>query len=362
MVAGLALDKFGPRKVAFTMAIFTGLSLVLSSQAHALWQLYITYSLLMALGTGGLFVIVNSTTSRWFIKKRGFAVGITTSAGATGQVIMAPITSLLITAFDWRVASIILGVVTWIILLPISRLMIRDPADIGLYPDGIKLDSSTSQSQYKEKAILEEGLTLSQAYKFREFWLLGFMWLLQSISVNMILTHTVVHAIDLHISPINAALIVSVIGIGAISARLGVGKLSDSIGRKVPAVICAILQAGSLLWLIWIKELWMFYIFAVIFGYGWGGLGSQITVLVGDIFGIKNIGSVMGTITSGWLFGGAIGPALGGIVYDATGNYTAAFAIAVAGMVLTTIFALLLRPGKAVLRMKGSSQDNLITG
>lgn len=355
MVGGWALDKYGPKKVAFTMGFFTGLSLLVSSQVHSLWQLYITYSLLLALGTGSLFVIVNSTTTRWFIKRRGYAVGITSSAGATGQVLMAPFASMLIANFDWRTAMIIIGGVTWLILLPISRLMVRDPADIGLLPDGIKSAPSVNWSK-ENKNKQQDGLTLSQAYKTREFWLLGLMWLFQSICVNMVLTHAVTHAIDLNISPLNAALIVSIAGIGGITGRLGTGTLSDRVGRKIPAVICAMLQAVSLIWLIWIGELWMFFVFAIIFGYGWGGLGSQITVLVGDVFGTKNIGSVMGVITSGWMFGGTIGPALGGIIYDATGNYTVAFAVAAAGMILTTVFALLIRPGKASLRIaKGST-------
>lgn len=86
ILGGWALDRYGPRKVAFVMASFTGFSLLLTSQANAAWQLFITYGLLLSLGTGPVYTVVNSTASRWFKRKRGFAVGITSSGGGLGAI------------------------------------------------------------------------------------------------------------------------------------------------------------------------------------------------------------------------------------------------------------------------------------
>ncbi len=346
ILGGWALDKYGPKKVAFIMGLFTGLSLLLSSQVQAVWQLYITYSLLLALGNGSIFSIVNSTTSRWFIKRRGFIIGIASSAGAIGQVVLVPFATVLIANFTWRLSFIILGIVALAILLPLSWLMKRDPNEIGLLPDGIKPDPAVTRLEDSKNNLRQDGLLLSEAYKTREFWLLGLIWLFLAISVNLILTHSVPNATDLGISHMDAALIISFIGVGGVVGRLSVGRLSDSIGRKIPVVICAIIQVGTLIWLIWIKELWMFYLFALIFGYGWGGLGSVITVLVSDVFGVRSIGVIMGAITAGWMVGAAIGPAVGGMVYDITGNYAMAFAVAAFGMIINTIFALLVRSSR----------------
>jgi MFS family permease len=350
ILGGWALDKYGPKKVSLVMSLFTGLSLLASSQVHSPWQLYLTYGGLQALGTGALFAVVSSTASRWFIKKRGLVIGITSAAGAIGEIILAPLSSLLILHFNWRIAFIILGLTVWIILIPISQLMKRDPSDIGLLPDGVIPERHSLKSSGAETATTQNGLLLREAYKIREFWFLGFMWLLSGISSQMILTHIVPHALDLGISPINTPFIISSIGVGAIVGRIIDGKLSDSIGRKSLAIISAVLQVATLISLIFIREVWQFYVVGLLFGYGWGGLNTEIVLLISDIFGLRGIGAIMGATVAGFNFGSAIGPAIGGIVFDATGSYSPAFAFAALGMAIATVLGVLIRPTMAKMK------------
>lgn len=121
-IGGWALDKYGPRIILLLMGLFTGLSLVLTSQTGAAWQLFITYSLLLAVGMGAIYVVAMSTVSRWFDKKRGRAVGIAGSGGGLGTVAMAPFSTYLISRFDWQKAYLIIGIsrLPWS-LLKISR-------------------------------------------------------------------------------------------------------------------------------------------------------------------------------------------------------------------------------------------------
>ena len=128
VLGGLALDRYGPRIVLFFMGLFTGLSLLLTSQVNATWQLFVTYSLLMAMGSGATYVVTMSTISRWFDRKRGLAVGIAGSGGGMGLVAMAPFAAYLIYNFDWRMAYIVMGLVAWVIIIPLSRLLKKGPA------------------------------------------------------------------------------------------------------------------------------------------------------------------------------------------------------------------------------------------
>lgn len=345
ILGGWALDKYGPRMVTLLMGSFTGLSLVLTSQANVSWQLFISYSLLLALGTGAIFTVVNSTVSRWFDKRRGFALGIASSGGAVGTVVMAPFATYLISNFDWRTAFIVLGLIAWLIVASMSMLLRKDPSDIRLLHDGVKPEATKIKLQNNENSTQPTDLSLSEASKTSNFWFLVIIWLLLSLSVHLILTHAVPHAIDLGISPIDAAVILSLIGLAAVSGRVVAGMVSDSIGRKAPAITCALLQVGALMWLIWIRDLWMFYLFAVVFGFSWGGVGSQVTVLISDIFGVRNIGAIMGTIVAGWTIGAAIGPAMGGFIFDISNDYSIAFLAGAAAMLIATLFAALIRGG-----------------
>lgn len=342
ILGGWALDKYGPRKVTLLMGIFIGLSLLLTSQASASWHLFISYSVLLALGTGAIFTVVNSTVSRWFDKRRGFAVGIASSGGAAGTVVMAPFATYLISSFDWRTAFIVLGLIAWLIVISMSILLRKDPGDIGLLPDDVKPEAAKIKLQNNVNSTQLTGLSLLEASRTSNFWFLGLVWLLLSLSVHLILTHVIPHAIDLGISPIDAAVILSLIGGADILGRVVVGRVSDNIGRKAPAITCALLQFGALIWLIWIRDLWIFYLFAVVFGFSWGGVGSQVTVLIGDIFGVRSIGAIMGAIAVGWTIGAAIGPAVGGIVFDVSGSYLTAFAIGAVSMLIAALFVALI--------------------
>jgi MFS family permease len=345
IVGGWALDRYGPRVVTFLMGGFTGLSLLLTSQTNSVWQLYLTYGLLLSLGTGAIFTVINSTVSRWFDKKRGFAVGIASSGGQLGIVFLAPFATYLISNFGWRTAFMVIGFIAWLVVLSLSLLLRRDPHDIGLLPDGAKSEAAQTRSQNKETNTQRTGLSLLQACRTRHFWFSGLVYLFLSLSVHLVLTHSVPHAIDIGISPMDAAVILSIVGGACIAGRLVTGRISDIIGRKVPALTCGLLQVGALVWLVWIRELWMFYLFAAVFGFSWGGLGTQITLLIGDVFGMHSIGTILGVLIVGWSVGAAIGSAAGGFIFDVSGSYVTAFAVGAVMMSIATIFVVLTRSG-----------------
>jgi MFS family permease len=343
ILGGWALDRYGPRKVAFVMASFTGLSLLLTSQANAAWQLFITYGLLLSLGTGPVYTVVNSTASRWFSKKRGFAVGITSSGGGLGAIILAPFASYLVSSFDWRTAFFVLGIVAWIVMASMSLLLIKDPRDMGLSPDGMKSEPRQTDTQAREGKALPIDYTVLQASKISPFWLLGLTWVFISLSLHLIFVHAVPYAVDMGISPMDAAVMLSLIGAANIPGRLVIGKLSDTIDRKALGVTCALVQVGTLLWFMWSNELWMLYLFALAYGFLWGGSGAVITALIGDVFGTRSLGSIMGMMSAGWALGAAIGPAVGGYIFDMSGSYFAAFATGAAAVFISALFVALIR-------------------
>jgi MFS family permease len=331
------LDRYGPKKICFLMGSLTGLSLLLTSQASSLWQLYITYGLLLSLGTGAIYPVVNSTTSRWFESKRGLALGITTSGGGVGAIVMAPFATYLITHLDWRKAFIVMGLVSWLVVGMISLLMRKEPGDIGLLPDGAK--HGRAREDIQDNVSGPAGFSLGESFRVGNFWVLGLLWLFLSLSVHLIFVHAVPYAVDMGFSLMDAAGIVSLVGGFSIVGRLVVGRISDATGRKPPAIACALLQVGVLLWLIWARELWMLYAFGIAFGFLWGGLSTMVTALIGDVFGMRSIGAIMGAMSTGWGLGAAIGPAIGGYTYDVSGHYVAAFGTAAAVLLGATFLA-----------------------
>ena len=253
ILGGWALDRYGPRIVLLLMGLSTGLSLLLTSQTNSLWQLFITYSLLLAMGTSAMYVVTMSTISRWFDKKRGLALGVAGSGSGLGTVVMAPFATLLISNFDWRVAFIVIGLIVWFVVIPISRLTRRDPSEIGTLPDGVKAESSNIEP--KKNTAHSTGLSLPQALRTRSFWLLMFTFLLFASSLFLVLTHIVPHAMDIGFSAVEAATVLSLTGGATIAGRVLLGAVSDRIGRKLTITICMLAQAGAMIWLLWLQDL-----------------------------------------------------------------------------------------------------------
>jgi len=341
ILGGWALDRYGPRIIILLMGLFTGLSLLLTSQTNSSWQLFITYSLLLSIGISPVYVVTMSTISRWFDKKRGLALGIAGSGGGLGRVIMAPFATFLISSLDWRMAYIVIGLIAWLIVIPVSRLLRKDPYEIGALPDGAKSDSRYIKNE--KKSIQPIDFSLLQILKTRSFWLIISIWLFWSSSFFLILTHLIPHVTDMGFSAGEAAIVVSLMGGTSIAGSVIIGRVSDSIGRKTTAIICSLLQAGAMVWLIWSQDLWMLYLFAVAYGFTNGGLSPPVNALVGDTFGLRNIGVILGVLHIGWGIGAAIGPAVGGLIFDVKNSYSIAFWMGGGAWLIVTLLIALIR-------------------
>ena len=343
ILGGWALDRYGPRIATFLMGLFIGISLLLTSQVNSSWQLFITYSLLLAIGTGATYTVLMSTISRWFDKKRGLALGIGGSGGGLGTVVMAPFAAYLIASFDWRTAYIVIGLIAGLAVISLSLLLRKDPGEMGLLPDGVKAAPGKIVVPDKKDDAKPVSFSLIQAFRTRSFWALSIVWLSFSVCIHLLLTHIVPHTTDVGVSTAEAAIILGLIGGISIPGRLMIGWVSDKLGRKVSAITCALLQSGAMVWLAWAQDLWMFYLFAIVYGFAYGGFDIPVTALVSDIFGLRSLGVIIGVLSISWGIGAAIGPALGGLIFDVSGSYFMAFLIGAFAMLIAALFMALAR-------------------
>ena len=339
-LGGWAIDRYGSRIVFSIMGFFIGLSLILTGQATTVWQLFITYSLLLAVGAGASYVVITSTVLRWFDRKRGLALGIAGSGNGLGIAFVAPLSAFLIDSFEWRNALMILGGIAWLVMIPVAQLLRKDPYEIGALPDGTtpgyqtpELEQSTTPSQK---------VPLLRMFQTTSFWSFLFIWVLSAFSSFFVLTHIVPHAIDLGFSTIESATILSLLGIAMIAGRLIAGVITDKLSSKVVAIICSLLQAAALLWLVWVQELWMLRLFGLVHGFTLGGFVTAMTVLIGRTFGMDDIGKILGVLEIGVFIGAAIGPYLGGLIFDVSSSYTLAFLIMAGVMLARTLMVALI--------------------
>ena len=122
------------------------------------------------------------------------------------------------------------------------------------------------------------------------------------------------------------------------------GCASDRIGNKLALIITLVMAAASLLWLLVAKEAWMFYIFALIYGFAHGSMFTLISPMVAELFGLSSHGVIFGSVYFVGTVGGTIGPIVTGYIFDVTGSYQLGFIILATAGFMAIILTTLLRP------------------
>jgi len=315
ILLGRLNDRVGPRFIMAISGIFLGVGYLLMSRLTSLWQLYLLYSLLVGIGISGTDVVLLSTIARWFVRLRGRMSGVLKVGTGVGMLVMPLFTNWLITAFGWRTAFFVMGIVVLIPFIGLSQLLVRDPARRGLRPDG------DGRVTAKIAQAAEKGFTLRQALKNLQLWLICTAYFLLLICVFTVLLHIVPHAIDLGIPPNWATRVLATIGGLSIVGRIIMGFSSDRIGNKWALTICYGFLCVSLGWLLLANRLWMLFVFAIVYGFAHGGFFVVMSPLIAEFFGTASHGAIFGMMIFVSNIGGAIGPLLAGYVFDLTGSY-----------------------------------------
>jgi sugar phosphate permease len=345
ILAGRLTDRYGPRPIIRIGALLTGMAFLLMSQISTLWHAYLILGILRGLGTSFSLLPVAVVIPRWFVKRRGIAMGLAMSGIGLGGIIAPLLTQWLISTSGWRNAFIIIGSITIIIIIPLAQLLKHNPQQAGLKPYGE--DEIIENKSARSSAI--DGLSLRQAIRTRGFWLFGLIQTFAHTSMVAVMIHIAPHANDIGIPPATAAGILSFIAGAGIVGRLAFGFISDRIGGKRVLTICLSLLTTALILLLFAREIWMFYVFAIIFGLANGGFTTLIPVVTAELFGLISLGTIIGGVGIFGRLGEALGAPLSGSIFDITGNYRLAFLISIGICALAVIISLVL------LKYKGKS-------
>ena len=338
-------DRFGPRLIMSACGLFIGLGLLLMGTLNSVWQLYLFYGLIVSIGLGGIDVIPLSTVSRWFHRNRGMMSGIVKVGTGVGMFIMPFFINWLLKSYGWRNSFMVLAFIIIVFVLTLAQFLVRDPVLKGQLVDNGASHTSGKQNAY------EEGLTFKEAIHTRQLWTVCTVYFIILFCVYTILMHIVQHAIDLGIHSSVAAGVLSTIGGVSITGRFLMGGASDKIGEKSALLICLLCLLLALCWLQAVQTLWMFYLFAAIYGFAHGGFFSLVSPLIAKFFGTKSHGLLFGIVIFSSTIGGAIGPFMAGYIFDVTGSYKIVFFIL---LVLCTIAVVLTVSLKPLSKVKGN--------
>jgi len=341
LVMGRLTDRFGPRIVMTLCGFLLGLGYLLMSQVSAIWQLYLFYGVVIGVGMSGAFVPPLSTVARWFVKRRGIMTGFVIAGIGIGTLITPPAATWLIENWSWSTAYIVIGAIASVFIILVAQFLRLDPRQMGLLPDG----------ENKEAAGLNlhaRGFSLREAMGSWQLWVLFAILFCFGYCVHTIIAHIANHVTDLRISAAVAASILAVVGGLSIVGRIATGSITDRVGSKPPLIVNLILMSGALFWLVAAGELWAFYLFAVIFGFAYGGLAAMESPIVAELFGLSSHGVIMGVASFGFTAGGAVGPLVAGRIFDIFGDYQLAFLVCAVVCIAGIVLAWRLKPPASI--------------
>ena len=336
IVMGGLTDRFGPRLVVTFCGVFLGLGYFLMSRIDSVWHLYLFFGIFVGIGMSGLWVPLLSTVARWFTGRRSLMTGVVISGLTIGQMVGPPVISRLIAEYEWRQTYVILGIAALVVVVLAAQLLKRSPSMIQRPTD------DANEKQPQPDISISRDFSLKEAARTSQFWLVAVIFFCFGFIAYGLTVHLVPHITRLGISDISAANVLAINGgIGIVGNFVLGGYIGDRIGNRKTFIIGYILTIVSLVWLIPVREMWMLYLFAVVFGLGLGGMGTSESPLVARLFGLTSHGLIYGVTGLGFTVGGAVGPVIIGHICDITASYQAAFVVCavlgIAGLVLLVI-------------------------
>ncbi|MBI2849925.1 MAG: MFS transporter [Chloroflexi bacterium] len=328
-VEGYLVDKFGPRRMVAAGTFVMGLGLILFGLTQSLWLYYVS-NIIIALGTGFQGILVMSVAvNNWFRRKRSIAQSVMLLGFTMAGVVAVPLLVLVQTNINWQTSAIGSGLLIWAFGFPCSLLLRTSPEAYGLLPDGDTSGGATGHNSVGERqSTVEYDFTLREAIRTRAFWLLAIGSAVSNLGMGAAQVHLFLHLEQgVGLARPTAALVWMVASLANIPSRLAGGFLGDRLPKNLMVGLSMVFMAVSLFVLGMATSLQMAFVYAVLYGIGWGMRTPVINAMQGEYFGRKSQGVIRGWLQTVSLPFTIAAPVIAGYIADLQGNYKWTFII-----------------------------------
>jgi len=346
--AGWLGDRYGVRWTMRLGAVLFIVGMVLTGFMRELWQFYLFFGVILSAAMGIFQVPLTAAVTLWFRKHLGTGMGLLQSSQGIGPLVVVPVMLLIIQLFGGgidglRAAFWIPGIVGGAVILIMVRFFYNEPAQIGVRALGAPEDEPIKAVQTGEIARIRTKVFLKQAQRTGAFWNLIGIHFWGCAGHAIILVYLVAMAEDEGVSKGLAAGAFVTLSVTSTITRFAVPVIADRMGSKPAMAGCFFLQVAPIFLLFFAQDAWHFYLFAVLFGIGFGGEMSAFPIINRQYYGSGPIGTTYGYQMMGAGVGMAAGALIGGQLRDFTGNFDATMALSL-GLSLVGVISIMLLP------------------
>ncbi|GBF79178.1 MFS transporter [Aphanothece sacrum] len=342
-VMGRLIDRFGAKFVLTGSALLMGVSFLLSSTITEVWQFFLYYGVFTGIGFAGCGSMANSVlVSQWYVKKRPMMLARSSMGINVGQLILLPLTGMLIANTGFRSAFLVLGSFMLLIVVPSILLIVKsNPNEVGQNPDGMVESYSA--------ASLPKSISLPEALNSSYFWTTTVGFMTCGYTLYLVTTHLPKYAFDLGGG---TALGGQLLGLAAAASAVSMwftGQLSKSLSKKTLLIGFYSLRAIAFIWLATSTQVEQLYLFAIVYGVSSFPIIPLVTSLIGNRFGATAMGSILGFAWLVHQVAAAMGVFLGGYLRSNSGNYHLAFWSCAVLLGMGTLVTLLINEQQTIL-------------
>ena len=314
---GRLVDRHGSRRMTLVVTLLLGVACVLFGAASGLITLALGFALLRFLGQGSLMMNCITLVAQWFSRRRGFAMGLMALGFATSMAVHPPLGQYLINQLGWRWAWVVLGLMTWVVLLPPVLLLVYDrPEDKGLAPDGEAAPADGAP------AAAIDGLTLREALATPTFYLVAAGWFGMAMLVTTLHFYQVSILTAQGLAAATAARVFPVSALVMVLTMPLVGRAFDRVRTRYVFAAGLLVQAGALVGVTLVSDTASAIAYAAWFGLNNAFSMTMFGYLMPRFFGRKHLGSLQGTGQMVAVVGASLGPLPVGLAFDLLGSPT----------------------------------------
>lgn len=320
------MRTFGLRRTVLCSMAMLAIGAGSSSFVREPWQLYLTWGVLVGLGSGaGMVGLAAAVANRWFVERRGLVVGLLTAGNASGQLVFLPVLASLAQSFGWQAVPWTAAIVL-VCLMPIVALLLAEtPASVGLTPYGSRVQAAPEPAARNPFRVALEGL--ARGARSFDFWLLAGSFAICGFSTyGLVATHLIPYCADHGIPEVRAASLLAAMGVFDLIGTTCSGYLTDRFDSRILLFWYYGLRGLSLLALPFSGfDLVSLSIFAAFYGLDWVATVPPTVALTTQVFGKQDAPVIVSWIFASHQLGGAVAAMMGGEVRSLTGSYMMAF-------------------------------------
>ena len=306
-VAGHLGDRFGPTAMTALGAAVMGGGLLLTGCIGQLWEGYLTYGIGVGVGAACAYMPTLAILGGWFSRQRTAALGTAAAGTGCGMLVVPPLSAVLIGQYGWRATSMIVGA-GCTVLLALAAMLVRRPP----------------------RPAVSVHRPLIGIVRSFEFVMLYASWVLATIALFVPFVFLPTYVAAHGEGQVAGAALLSLLGGVSVLGRLGIGVFADRIGTARLFKASVLLMAVSyLLWIVAASYIWLIG-FAVVLGLGYGVRIALMPAVLIDLFGVQNLGAILGIFFTASGVSAVLGPLMAGFIVDATGSYQAGIVFALA--------------------------------